>query len=137
MRQSVTLRLAVCVLPLLLALQPAAGFAQDDAPAGDAQAGQRQFLTSCGVCHTAEKGGGNRQGPNLYGVFGRRAGTLPDFAYSAALKNGGWVWDEQTLDPWIANAQAAHPGTVMNYRQANPAKRKLIIDYLKSLSASQ
>ena len=136
MRALPDLRLAAVAMLLALAMLPAAGRSQDDAPGGEAQAGQRQFLTSCGVCHTAEKGGGNRQGPNLYVVFGRRAGTLPDFAYSAALKNGGWVWDERTLDPWIANAQAAHPGTVMNYRQTNPAKRKLVIEYLKSLSAA-
>ncbi len=126
----------VALLPVL-AVRPPAGHAQDSAAAADVQAGQRQFETSCGVCHTAGKDGGTRQGPNLYGVFGRRAGTLPGFSYSAALRNGGWVWDETTLDPWIANAQAAHPGTVMNYRQANPAKRKLVIDYLKSLSSSQ
>jgi cytochrome c len=111
---------------LLLALPSAAR--------ADPGPGEKQFLTSCGVCHTAEKGGGTRQGPNLFGVYGRKAGTLPGFNYSAALKNGGWVWDETTLDVWITNAQAAHPGTVMNYRQANPEKRKLVIEYLKSLS---
>jgi cytochrome c len=50
------------------------------------------------------------------------------------LKTGGWTWDETTLDPWIENAQANHPGTFMNYRQADPAKRQLIIQYLKSLA---
>lgn len=137
MRAMPMLRLVVVALLPASVMLPVAGRAQDDAQGGEVPAGQRQFLTSCGVCHTAEKGAGNRQGPNLYGVFGRRAGTLPGFSYSAALKNGGWVWNEDTLDPWIADAQAAHPGTVMNYRQTNPAKRKLVIGYLKSLSAAQ
>ena len=106
------------------------------ADAADLAAGEQQFKTSCGVCHTAVEGEPPRQGPNLHSVYGRRAGTLAGFNYSAALKNGGWTWDETTLDPWIENAQAAHPGTYMNYRQANPEKRKLVIDYLKSLATS-
>jgi cytochrome c len=103
--------------------------------ADDTDPGRKQFLTSCGTCHTTDKDGVNRQGPNLFSMYGRKAGTLEGFAYSDTLKAGGWVWDETTLDVWITDAQAAHPGTVMNYRQANPDKRKLVIQYLKSLSA--
>ena len=104
------------------------------ASADDLAAARQQFLTSCGVCHTVEQGAAPRQGPNLLGVYGRAAGALPDFNYSAPLKAGGWSWTEETLDPWLENAQAAHPGTTMNYRQRDPAKRKLIIEFLKSLS---
>jgi cytochrome c len=107
------------------------------ARADDTAPGRQQFLISCGVCHTTDQDAGPRQGPNLRGVYGRRAGTLPGFQYSAALKDGGWTWDTTTLDAWITNAQAAHPGTVMNYRQANPEKRRLVIEYLKSLAAGQ
>ena len=102
----------------------------------DLAAAEQQFKTSCGTCHTVVESDPPRQGPNLRSVYGRSAGTLADFKYSAALKNGGWVWEEATLDPWIENAPAVHPGTFMNYRQANPDKRKLIIDYLKSLATS-
>jgi cytochrome c len=94
---------------------------------------EQQFLTSCGTCHTTAEGAPPRQGPNLHSVYGRRAGTLPDYNYSAVLKSSGWTWDEATLDSWIENAQAAHPGTFMNYRQSDPAKRQLVIQYLKSL----
>ncbi len=59
---------------------------------------RQQFRTSCGVCHTATKGEPHRQGPNLTGVFGRPAGSLADFKYSARLKAGGWSWDEKSLD---------------------------------------
>jgi cytochrome c len=101
--------------------------------ADESDAGKQQFLTSCGACHSAENGAGNRQGPNLFGVYGRRVGERTDFNYSDALKGGSWKWTQETLDPWIENAQAAHPGTMMNYRQANPDKRKLVIDYLKRM----
>ncbi len=103
------------------------------ARAADLAAAEQQFKTSCGTCHTVLDGEPARQGPNLHNVYGRSAGTLADFKYSAVLKNGGWTWDEATLDAWIADAQAVHPGTFMNYRQANPEKRKLVIEYLKSL----
>ena len=104
------------------------------ARADDVAAGKAQFLTSCGVCHAVEPGAAARQGPNLAGVYGRAAGTLPDFKYSVAIKDGGWVWDEATLEPWMENAQAAHPGTIMNYRQKDPDKRKAILDFLKTLT---
>jgi len=104
------------------------------AAALDAEAARQQFLTSCGTCHTLDAGEPHRQGPNLDGVYGRAAGALADFAYSATLAAGGWTWTEEALDPWLENAQAAHPGTTMNYRQRDPAKRALIIELLKSLA---
>ena len=109
--------------------------AAQDASAVDLVAAQKQFLTSCGVCHTVEPGAPARQGPNLGGVHGRKAGSLPDFAYSEALKTSGFVFDEATLDRWIENAQEMRPGVNMPYRQADPAKRKLIIAFLKAQPA--
>jgi cytochrome c len=106
------------------------------ARAQDLEAARQQFLTSCGTCHSADHNTAPRQGPNLATVYGRHVAALPDYKYSEVLKGGDWVWSEATLDPWIENAQAAHPGTVMNYRQANPDKRQLIIAYLKSLQAN-
>ncbi|PNG27550.1 cytochrome C [Methylocella silvestris] len=107
------------------------------ARAEDVDPGRRQFAASCGVCHSVDPGASARQGPNLRDVYGRKAGSAAGFAYSQALKGGDWIWDEATLDTWIANAQEAHPGTFMTYRQADPQKRKLVINYLKSLSASK
>ncbi len=100
----------------------------------DLEAAKKQFTTSCGVCHSVEPNAPARQGPNLNGVFGRKAGSLPDFKYSEALKTSGFVWDEATLDTWITNAQEMRPGVQMMYRQAAPEKRKLVIAYLKSVS---
>lgn len=95
---------------------------------------RQQFLTSCGVCHTAEKGAPHRQGPNLYGVVGRAAVAKDDFRYSEPLKTSGFVWDEATLDRWIEDAQAMRPGTIMAYRQRDAERRRLVIAYLKTLS---
>lgn len=92
------------------------------------------FVSTCGTCHTAEKGAPNRQGPNLYDIVGKPAAAKGDFKYSEALKSSGFVWDEATLDRWTEDAQAARPGTIMAYRQRDPDRRKLVIAYLKSLS---
>ena len=116
--------LALC----FAALSCAAAQAQDAVP------GKALFLAGCGVCHTVEPGAAPRQGPNLAGMYGRAAGSLPEFKYSDALKGGGWVWEEANLDPWLDNPQAAHPGTTMVYRQRDADKRKLLISYLKTLT---
>jgi cytochrome c len=105
------------------------------ASAADQASAQRQFAASCGTCHTAGAGEPHRQGPNLHGVYGRAAGALADFHYSDVLKGGGWVWDSAALDAWITNAQDAHPGTTMAYRQSDPDKRALVIEFLKGASA--
>lgn len=95
---------------------------------------RQQFVSSCGVCHTADKGGANRQGPNLHGIVGKAAVASPDFKYSDPLKSSGLVWDEATLDRWIEDAQKMLPGTIMAYRQRDAERRRLVIAYLKSLS---
>ncbi|MBK9083136.1 MAG: c-type cytochrome [Rhizobiales bacterium] len=100
----------------------------------DVEAARKQFVTSCGVCHAVEKDAAPRQGPNLFGVVGRKAASLEGFAYSPALKQLDTVWSDDTLDAWIADPKAVAPGSVMIYRQADPAKRLLIIAYLKTLS---
>jgi cytochrome c len=105
----------------------------DGALADDSAANRQQFLTSCGVCHSAEPGAPHRQGPNLNGIFGRKAASVDGFKYSEALTRSDLMWDEQTLEGWIEDAAAALPGTTMNYRQRDPEKRKMIISYLKSL----
>jgi cytochrome c len=93
--------------------------------------GATLFTNQCGTCHTVEHGAPARQGPNLGGVFGRRAGTLAGFSYSSGFARADWAWDEAHLDAWLTDPQAMIPGAVMLYRQADPATRKTIIDWLK------
>ena len=112
-----------------LAIAMPLALAQDDP-------NRAQFLKSCGTCHSIEPGAASRQGPNLLGVFGRKAGALEGFKYSEALKSADWVWDEAHLDKWIENAQAMRPGVVMPYRQADPEKRAKVVEFLKTLKAT-
>lgn len=104
------------------------------ADAADLATAEAQFKKSCGTCHVAAPDAGPRQGPNLFGVIGRKAGTAPGFTYSAAFAAGGAdiVWDEATLDRWLTDPQSVIPGAVMPYKQADPDKRRLVIEYLKT-----
>ena len=104
------------------------------ADATDLGAAEAQFKKSCGTCHVAVAEAGTRQGPNLFGVVGRKAGSVPGFKYSPALAAGGGdiIWDEGTLDRWLTDPQSVIPGAVMLYKQADPDKRRLVIDYLKT-----
>ncbi|RIA47189.1 c-type cytochrome [Dichotomicrobium thermohalophilum] len=64
---------------------------------GEMSLGERQFARKCSVCHTLTPADGNRAGPTLYGIFGRKAGALPDYPYSEGLKDADIVWNEETI----------------------------------------
>ena len=93
--------------------------------------GETLFKKNCAVCHTLEAGK-NKIGPSLAGVVGRRAGSVPGFAYSAANKNSGDTWDEQTLDTYLTDPTKFIPGTKMVFAGLkNPEDRMALIEHLK------
>ena len=95
--------------------------------AGDAARGESLY-EGCQDCHSIAEDG---VGPRHKGVFGRTAGTQPDYSYSPALRKSGVVWNEETLDKWLANPQALIPGVRMFYHLADPKDRADVIQYLK------
>jgi cytochrome c len=74
--------------------------------------GQQAFNNACRTCHMVKEGD-NRLGPNLNKVVGRKAGSLPDYGFSSAMKEAGFVWDEEKLDRFIANPDEVVPGNNM------------------------
>jgi cytochrome c len=89
-------------------------------------------FTACRGCHTVQKDGRNGIGPNLHGVVGRPAASVPGFAYSPALKASKLRWDEKTLDGYLTAPGKKVPGTRMPISTPDPAKRAALIAYLKS-----
>jgi len=107
-----------------------AGAARAD---GDAARGEARFQ-DCAACHKLEAGA-NNVGPSLHGIFSRKAGELPDFRYSPALKRSGIVWTPQTLDAFLTNPQALVPGNRMPYAgMADAGNRADLIAYLSKAS---
>ncbi len=106
----------VRLLPLLALVFPVAAQAQD------AEAGARVFAV-CKACHQVGEGARNAIGPVLNGLFGRKAGTVEGYAYSAANQNSGLVWDEATFRLYIKDPKAKVPGTKMLFSGIPSEKR--------------
>ena len=78
------------------------------------QLGKRAFFR-CRACHGLSKDETYKIGPHLYGLFGRKAGSVADFNYSPALAASGLVWDRETLGKWLENPAALVPDNTMAY----------------------
>lgn len=111
------------------ALTVAAG----SALAGDAKRGANTFAEECGDCHSPKEGK-NKKGPSLNGVIGRKAASLPDFAYSDAMKKSGITWTPDKLDVYVTLPKKTVPGGDMKYDGLPDAgARADLIAYLQSL----
>ena len=82
---------------------------------GKAEAGAKIFKAKCPPCHTANEGGPNKQGPNLFGVIGRKSGQVAGFKYTDANKNSGINWSNQTLFDYLQNPKKYIKGTNMAF----------------------
>ena len=101
--------------------------------AGDVAKGKKAFK-KCSACHTPEQGGKNKIGPNIWGIFGKKAAQREDFKYSKALIEANLTWDEATLDQWIKKPKDLVKGTKMVYPGLRKeSQRKDLIAYIKTL----
>ena len=118
--------IGVCGAALALGVLTSVAVGQDDP-------GQVIFNNACRTCHTVEPGD-NRLGPTLAGIIGRKAGSLPDYAYSDAMKKSSVVWDEATLDRFIGNPDSVVAGNNMKpySGMTSTEDRAAIVAYLKA-----
>lgn len=132
-RLASNLRAALCSA-VMAATVAFAGGALIPASDAKAQAGpsDRLFKQKCAMCHANVAGKTSPMGPNLFGVFGRRAGST-NFAYSPAMKKSTLVWNAQNLDRLLKAPSQTVPGTRMVTAVPDPAQRAEIIRYLQQL----
>jgi cytochrome c len=121
------------IVTLVLGAAIAASVTNTAYAGGDAGRGKTAFST-CQVCHSNVKNGPNGIGPNLYGVVGRKAGSIPGFYYSAALKNSKITWTNDKLTAWITSPSKLVPGNRMTFPGiSDPAKVADLVAYLNTL----
>ncbi len=106
------------------------------AQAQDAAAGEKVFAV-CKACHQIGENAKNGVGPELNGVIGRKAGSVPGYNYSAANKNSGLTWDEPTFREYIKDPKAKVPGTKMVFAGLKDEKKvDDLTAFLKQFDAS-
>jgi cytochrome c len=114
---------AACAAVVVLTAASIVRCAAPDPKAGEA------IYSRCAACHALAY---DRTGPRHCGLLGRRAGTVPGFDYSDAMKKSGIVWNEATLDRFLADPLRTVPGTAMGYAGIeDPTERADLIAYLK------
>jgi cytochrome c len=124
---------AVIGLPMVGAVLAAAGLAGTvllAESAAPSTAHGAEVYERCAACHSLER---DRTGPRHCGLLGRRAGSVPGFGYSDAMRASGITWDESTLDRFLADPMQVVPGTSMGYAGVDDARdRRDLIAYLES-----
>ena len=126
--------------PILLAAAIALGVlcqthAGAQAPAaGDPAKGQAIFAGNCETCHTAAQTSADSTTLSLFGIVGRKSGSIADFSYSPAMQNAAITWTPQKLNAYIENPPAVVPGNIMYFPGLpDPAQRADLIAYLATL----
>ena len=100
--------------------------------------GERQFMRKCSICHTLTEDIARRAGPTLRGVFGRRAGSVPGYSYSATLRNSDIVWSPESINALFDEGPDHYiPGSKMPMQRiAEAVDRRDLIDYLRKATQS-
>jgi len=105
-----------------------------EVPEGDKKKGAKLFKAKCYQCHTIEEGGNAKQGPPLWGIFGRQSGTYDGFAYSEANKGSGITWSEKHMFEYLVNPKKYIPGTKMVFAGLKKDKERAdLIAYMQSM----
>ena len=128
-------RIVVALANIVLLSSPSLS---QDRQGADVASGQLAFNNACRTCHSVKEGD-NRLGPNLYKIIGRKAGSLANYGYSAAMKDADFVWDKGKLDQFITDPDAVVRDNRMKPYGglASADTRAKVIAYLESVTTGQ
>ncbi len=102
--------------------------------AANPEQGKDLFMRKCSSCHDYAKNGGHGKGPHLWNLLGRKAGSMPGFYYSEAMKQSGHIWNLATLDYYLTNTEQAVPGRIMEFRGIRKDdERAQLLSFLQTL----
>ena len=117
------------VVAAMLVLSAGSAYAEGDAAAGE------DVFKRCSICHTIEEGGPPKKGPNLYGMYGRQAGTTPQGSlHSGKLEESDVVWNDETLTEWLGAPGRFIKGVKMTFRLTKDEDIADVIAYMKANS---
>merc|ERR1712224_186122 len=103
-------------------------------PEGDVKKGAKLFKAKCAQCHTIEEGGNVKQGPPLWGIYGKASGTADGFTFSEANKGSGIVWSEKHMFEYLVNPKKYIPGTKMVFAgMKKPKERADLVAYVAQM----
>lgn len=120
-------------MKIALAAGAVAFMANTAQASGNAAAG-KQIFARCAICHSDTKGAPNKIGPNLWGIVGSKAGTVPGFNFSPAMKNSGITWTNEKLEAYVMHPQQVVPGNRMPFGGLSSKKQaEDLVAYLDTL----
>ncbi len=99
--------------------------------------GKMDFMRKCSSCHDQKQSGGHSKGPHLWNLYGRKAGSIPGFEFSPAMKSSGHIWNWATLNYYLTDTEQAVPGRIMNFRGIRRDKvRARLLRYLMQFNTN-
>jgi cytochrome c len=119
-------------LAMVLLLPSSSAVAVQDPNTPSPDHGREIFDRRCTGCHALDN---DKEGPRLRGVYGRKAGSVPSFQYSDALKKADVTWDDSNLDKWLTDPDKFIPDVDMDFHLEKPDERSAVIAYLQQLSS--
>lgn len=131
MRTATAIAAGILALAGLLAIAAAPAYSLPQSVAADSRQGRQIFEKRCTGCHSLDA---DKEGPRLRGVYGRKAGSVPGFAYSDALRSANFTWDADSLNRWLTSTESVVHDNDMDFSVAKPEERAAIIQFLRESS---
>jgi len=128
-RRAITVAMSCfCAAVVALVISSSSGSALASSANGrDPVHGKELFEKRCGGCHSLDA---DKEGPRLHNVYGRKAGSIPTFKYSGALKSAQFTWDGASLDRWLTDTESVVPDNDMDFHVPKADERADIIEFL-------